>query len=130
MLLVMLAFPMMLSATLCCLPSSNATLAKRFEKNTEMAFRVKVGTAFFAQRGIVAYINNRNEARTASVLFPPTGELIYKILIFNDKDLGDSISLMLKISFLKKIYEIKEKIEFKPDQVLIVPKSCDFERIL
>ena len=119
MLLVMLAFPMMLSATL-YLPAipSNATLAKRFEKSTEMAFRVKVGTTFLPSGALIAYINNEiRGAQTASVLFPPTGELIYKILIFNDKDLGDSISFKYYDIFSEKIYEIKEKIEFKPDQV-------------
>ena len=118
-LLVLLAFPLMLSATL-YLPAipSNATLAKRFEKSTEMAFRVKVGSTFLPSGALIAYINNEiRGAQTASVLFPPTGELIYKILIFNDSESGDSISFKYYDIFSEKIYEIKEKIEFKPDLV-------------
>jgi len=118
-LLVLLVFPMILSATL-YLPAipSNASLAKRFEKSTEMAFRVKVGNTFLPSGALIAYINNEiRGAQTASVLFPPTGDLIYKILIFNDAESGDSISFKYYDIFSEKIYEIKEKIEFKPDLV-------------
>ncbi|HNW54307.1 MAG TPA: hypothetical protein PKN21_08570, partial [Bacteroidales bacterium] len=107
MLLAMLAFPLMLSATL-YLPAipSNATLAKRFEKSTEMAFRVKVGSTFLPSGALIAYINNEiRGAQTASVLFPPTGELIYKVLIFNDAESGDSISFKYYDIFSEKIYE-------------------------
>lgn len=119
MLLVLLVMPMLLSATL-YLPAipSNQALAKRFERSTEMAFRVKVGNTFLPSGALIAYINNEiRGAQTASVLFPPTGEMIYKILVFNDAASGDSISFRYYDIFSEKIYEIKEKIEFIPDLV-------------
>lgn len=119
LLMALLVLPVLVSATL-YLPAipSNASLAKRFERSTEMAFRVKVGTTFLPSGALIAYINNEiRGAQTASVVFPPTGEMIYKILIFNDAPSGDSISFKYYDIFSEKIYEIKEKIEFVPDLV-------------
>ena len=83
LLLAVMVLPVAVSATL-YLPAipSNSALAKRFERSTEMAFRVKVGSTFLPSGALIAYINGEiRGAQTASVLFPPTGELIYKVLI-------------------------------------------------
>jgi hypothetical protein len=116
---LLVSLPITLSAEL-ILPAipSNSNLAKRFELSTEFAFRVKTGETWLETGALIAYINNEiRGAQTASVKFPPTGEMIYKILIFNDTGSGDSIRFKYYDVFSEKIYEIKEKIEFKADLV-------------
>ena len=111
--------PMAVSATL-TLPAipSNSTLAKRFELSTEMTVRVKFGETFLPSGALIAYIKNDiRGAQTASVLYPASGNNVYKILVFNDKSSGDSISFKYYDIFSEKIYDIKEKIEFVPDLV-------------
>lgn len=106
--------------TLPAIPS-NASLAKRFELSTEMTFRVKVDETYLPGGALISYINGEiRGAQTASVLFPATeitGINVYKILVFNDKPSGDSISFKYYDIFSEKIYDIKEKIEFVFDQV-------------
>ena len=111
--------PMTVSATL-TLPAipSNSTLAQRFELSTELTVRVKLGETFLPSGALIAYIKNDiRGAQTASVLYPASGNNVYKILIFNDKASGDSISFKYYDIFSEKIYDIKEKIEFVPDLV-------------
>ncbi|MDP2336788.1 MAG: CARDB domain-containing protein [Bacteroidota bacterium] len=111
--------PIAASATL-TLPAipSNGSLAKRFELSTEMIFRVKVGETYLPSGALIAYLNNEiRGAQTASVNFPATGNNVYKILVFNDKSSGDSISFKYYDIFSEKIYDIKEKIEFVPNLV-------------
>ncbi|MBW8334181.1 MAG: T9SS type A sorting domain-containing protein [Prolixibacteraceae bacterium] len=102
--------------TLPAIPS-NASLSKKFELSTEMAFRVKVGETFLPSGALIAYINGEiRGAQTASVIFPATGVNVYKILVFNDKT-GDEISFKYYDIFSEKIYDITEKIEFVPNLV-------------
>jgi hypothetical protein len=111
--------PMVASATL-TLPAipSNGSLAKRFELSTELIIRVKVGETYLPSGALISYINGEiRGAQTASVNFPATGNNVYKILIFNDKASGDSISFKYYDVFTEKIYDIKEKIEFVPNLV-------------
>ena len=111
--------PFVVNATL-TLPAipSNSNLASRFEQSTEMVFRVKVGDTYLPSGALIAYIKYEiRGAQTASVLFPPTGNNVYKILIFNDKSSGDTIRFKYYDIFSEKIYDITEKIEFIPNQV-------------
>ncbi len=117
--LLFLILPMTLSAAL-TIPAipGNSTLAKRFERSTELAFRVKAGDTYLPSGALIAYINNEiRGAQTASVLFPPTGQMVYKILIYNDAASGDMISFKYYDIFSEKIYDITEQVEFIPDQV-------------
>jgi hypothetical protein len=117
--ILLAGLPLVASATL-TLPAipSNASLAKRFELSTEMIFRVKVGETYLPSGALIAYINGEiRGAQTASVKFPATGNNVYKILVFNDKPSGDSISFKYYDIFSEKIYDIKEKIEFVFDRV-------------
>jgi len=116
---LMLWLPLAASATL-TLPAipSNGSLAKRFELSTELVFRVKVGETYLPSGALISYINGEiRGAQTASVNFPATGNNVYKILVFNDKSSGDSISFKYYDIFSEKIYDIKEKIEFVPNLV-------------
>ncbi len=118
-LVLLLWLPMTVSATL-TLPAipSNSNLAKRFELSTELIFRVKAGETFLPSGALIAYINGEiRGAQTASVLFPPTGNNVYKVLVFNDKAIGDTIRFKYYDIFTEKIYDITEKIEFVPNQV-------------
>jgi len=111
--------PMAVNATL-YLPAipSNSSLAKKFELSTELTFRVKVGETYLPSGALIAYIKGEiRGAQTASVNFPVTGINVYKILIFNDKASGDSISFKYYDIFSEKIYDIKEKIEFVPNLI-------------
>lgn len=97
---------------------SNSSLAKRFELSTEIVFRVKVGNTFLPSGALISYINGEiRGAQTASVLYPPTGVNVYKLLIFNNKSSGDTITFKYYDTFASKIYDITEKIEFIPNQV-------------
>jgi hypothetical protein len=101
--------------TLPAIPS-NSSLAKRFELSTEMIFRVKAGSTFLPSGALIAYINGEiRGAQTASVLYPPTGINVYKVLVFNDKATGDSITFKYYDIFSTKIYDITEKREFIPN---------------
>ena len=116
---LMLWLPLAASATL-TLPAipSNGSLAKRFELSTELVFRVKVGETYLPSGALISYINGEiRGAQTASVNFPATGNNVYKILVFNDKASGDSISFKYYDIFSEKIYDIKEKIEFVPNLI-------------
>ena len=118
-LLLFALLPFVVNATL-TLPAipSNSNLASRFEQSTEMVFRVKVGDTYLPSGALIAYIKDEiRGAQTASVLFPPTGNNVYKILIFNDKSSGDTIRFKYYDIFSEKIYDITEKIEFIPNQV-------------
>jgi ACT domain-containing protein len=111
--------PIAVNATL-TLPAipSNGSLAKRFELSTERIFRVKVGETYLPSGALIAYINGEiRGAQTASVNFPATGINVYKILVFNDKASGDSISFKYYDVFSDKIYDIKQKVEFIPNQI-------------
>jgi len=111
--------PVAVSATI-SLPAipSNGSLAKRFELSTEMIFRVKIGETFLPSGALIASINGEiRGAQTASVLYPASGNNVYKIVIFNNKAAGDTIKFKYFDIFTDKIYDIKEKIEFIPDQV-------------
>ena len=102
---VLLWLPLAASATL-TLPAipSNGSLAKRFELSTEMIFRVKVGETYLPSGALIAYIKGEiRGAQTASVNFPATGNNVYKILVFNDKPSGDSISFKYYDIFSEKI---------------------------
>jgi ACT domain-containing protein len=116
---LLFGLPMAVNAQL-ALPAipSNASLAKRFELSTEIIFRVKVGSTFLPSGALIAYINGEiRGAQTASVLYPPTGLNVYKVLIFNSKSSGDTITFKYYDTFSSKIYDITEKIEFIPNQV-------------
>ncbi|MDO9257791.1 MAG: CARDB domain-containing protein [Bacteroidales bacterium] len=103
--------------TLPAIPS-NASLAKRFELSTEMIFRVKAGNTFLPSGALIAYINGEiRGAQTASVLYPPTGVNVYKVLVFDSKSSGDTITFKYYDTFSSKIYDITEKIEFIPNLV-------------
>ena len=103
--------------TLPAIPS-NSSLAKRFELSTEMIFRVKVGNTFLPSGALIAYINGEiRGAQTASVLYPPTGVNVYKVLVFDSKSSGDTITFKYFDIFTSKIYDITEKIEFIPNLV-------------
>ncbi len=118
-LVFLLFLPSALSATL-TLPAipSNSSLAKRFELSTEMIFRVKVGETFLPSGALIASINGEiRGAQTASVLFPGTGNNVYKLLVFNDKAAGDIIRFKYYDIFTDKIYDIQEQIEFIPNQI-------------
>jgi hypothetical protein len=96
---------------------SNSELASRFELSTEMVFRVKVGETYLPGGAIIAYINGEiRGAQTASVIFPPTGIKVYKIMVFNDKT-GDNISFKFYDILANKIYGIDAEIEFIPNRV-------------
>jgi hypothetical protein len=110
---------------------SNSSLANRFELSTEMVFRVKTGETFLPGGALIAYINGEiRGAQTTSVLFPPTGNNVFKILVFNNKATGDSIQFKYYDITNEKIYSIKEHIQFVPNQVpdyanpLIVNAFC------
>ncbi|MEI8115082.1 MAG: CARDB domain-containing protein, partial [Bacteroidia bacterium] len=97
---------------------SNGSLAKRFELSTELVFRVKIGETYLPSGALIASINGEiRGAQTASVNFPATGINVYKILVFNDKSSGDSISFKYYDIFSEKIYDIKQKIEFIPNLI-------------
>lgn len=116
---LLFGLPMAVSAqlTLPAIPS-NASLAKRFELSTEIIFRVKVGNTYLPSGALIAYINGEiRGAQTASVLYPPTGVNVYKVLIFNSKSSGDTITFKYYDTFSSKIYDITEKIEFIPNLV-------------
>jgi len=118
-LILLFWFPMLVNAAL-TLPAipSNSSLAKRFELSTEMVFRVKVGETYLPGGALIAYINGEiRGAQTASVKFPATGINVYKILVFNDKAIGDNISFKYYDIFGDKIYDITEIIEFVPNQI-------------
>ena len=116
-LLIWLPVAVNASLTLPAIPS-NSSLAKRFELSTEMIFRVKVGETYLPGGALIASINGEiRGAQTASVLFPPTGNNVYKVLVFNDKSAGDSIGFKYYDIFTDKIYDIKEKIEFVPNRI-------------
>ncbi len=118
-LVLLVWLPMVVNAAL-TLPAipSNGSLAKRFELSTEMIFRVKVGETYLPNGALIAYINGEiRGAQTTSVIFPATGNKVYKILVFNDKPSGDSISFKYYDIPSEKIYDIKEKIEFVFDMV-------------
>ncbi len=103
--------------TLPAIPS-NSNLAKRFELSTEMVFRVKVGENYLTSGALIAYINGEiRGAQTASANFPGTGVNVYKVLVFNDKSGGDSISFKYYDIYNDKIYDIQEKIEFTANLV-------------
>lgn len=111
--------PMMVNATL-TLPAipSNSNLAKKFELSTDMVFRVKVGENYLTSGALIAYVNGEiRGAQTASANFPGTGVNVYKVLVFNDKSAGDSISFKYYDIFNDKIYDIQEKIEFTANLV-------------
>ncbi len=111
--------PMVVNAAL-TLPAipSNSSLASRFELSTEMIFRVKSGETYLPNGALIAYLNGEiRGAQTASVIFPATGNKVYKILVFNDKPSGDSISFKYYDILTEKIYDIREKIEFVFDMV-------------
>ena len=114
---LLLLLPLTLSAqlTLPAIPS-NSSLAKRFELSTEMIFRVKVGATYLPSGALFAYINGEiRGAQTASVLYPPTGLNVYKMLVFDSKAAGDTITFKYYDTFSQKIYDITEKIEFVPN---------------
>ena len=116
---LLLGLPMAVSAqlTLPAIPS-NSSLAKRFELSTEIIFRVRVGNTFLPSGALIAYINGEiRGAQTASVLYPPSGVNVYKVLIFNSKSSGDTIAFKYYDTFSSKIYDITEKIEFIPNLV-------------
>ena len=118
-LFLFISLPFTVNATL-TLPAipSNSNLASRFEQSTEMVFRVKVGETYLPSGALIAYIKDEiRGAQTASVLFPPTGNNVYKLLVFNDKSSGDMIRFKYFDIFSDKIYDITEKIEFIPNQV-------------
>ncbi len=97
---------------------SNTDLSRRFELSTELVFRVKLGTAYLPDGTLVASIKGEiRGAQTSSVLFPASGNKVYKIRIFNDKPSGDSISFKYYDITGQKIYDIKEKLEFISYQV-------------
>ena len=111
--------PMGANATL-TLPAipSNSNLAKRFELSTELIFRVKVGETYLPSGALIAYINGEiRGAQTASVKFPPTGINVYKVMVFNNKAIDDSIRFKYYDVFTDKVYDIKEAIAFVPNQV-------------
>jgi len=111
--------PMAASAQLVLPPiPSNNSLAKRFELSTEIIFQVKVGNTFLPSGALIGYINGEiRGAQTSSVLYPPTGANVYKVLIFNSRSSGDTITFKYYDIFSSKIYDITEKIEFIPNQV-------------
>ena len=112
-----LPFTVNATLTLPAIPS-NSNLASRFEQSTEMVFRVKVGETYLPSGALIAYIKDEiRGAQTASVLFPPTGNNVYKLLVFNDKSSGDMIRFKYFDIFSDKVYDITEKIEFVPNQV-------------
>jgi len=114
-----LAMPMGANATL-TLPAipSNSNLAKRFELSTELIFRVKVGETYLPGGALIAYINGEiRGAQTASVKFPPTGINVYKVLVFNNKAIDDTIRFKYYDVFTDKVYDIREAIAFVPNQV-------------
>ncbi len=116
---LLICLPVVASAqlTLPAIPS-NSSLAKRFELSTEMIFRVKVGNTFLPSGALIAYINGEiRGAQTASVLYPPTGVNVYKVLVFDSKSSGDTITFKYYDIFSSKIYDITEKIEFIPNLV-------------
>ncbi len=103
--------------TLPAIPS-NGSLAKRFELSTELVFRVKVGETYLPSGALISYINGEiRGAQTASVNFPATGNNVYKILVFNNKAIDDTIRFKYYDVFSDKIYDIKEIIAFVPNQV-------------
>jgi hypothetical protein len=116
---LLLWLPIVVNAAL-TLPAipSNGSLAKRFELSTELVFRIKTGETYLTNGALVATINGEiRGAQTASIVFPATGNRVYKILVFNDKTSGDSISFKYYDLLAEKIYDIREKIEFVFDQV-------------
>lgn len=97
---------------------SNAELASRFELSTEMTFRVKLDEAYLTNGTLVAYINDEiRGAQSTAVLFPLTNQLIYKIIVYNDKSTGSSIKFRYFDTLNQKIYNIKEIPGFVPDLV-------------
>lgn len=97
---------------------SNADLASRFELSTEMTFRVKLDDAYLTSGTLVAYIGDEiRGAQSTAVLFPLTNQLIYKIIVYNDKSTGSSIKFRYFDTLNQKIYNIKEEQGFVPDLV-------------
>lgn len=116
---LLLWLPVVVSAqlTLPAIPS-NSNLASRFDLSTEMVFRVKVGSTYLPSGALIAYINGEiRGAQTASVLYPPTGVNVYKVMVFDSKTSGDTIVFKYYDTFSGKIYDINEKIQFVPDQI-------------
>ena len=111
--------PMFVNAaiTLPAIPS-NVSLANRFELSTEMIIRVKIGETYLTGGALVASVNGEvRGAQMTPVIFPATGNKVYKVLVFNDKPSGDSISFKYYDIPADKIYDIKQKIEFVFDLV-------------
>ncbi len=97
---------------------SNAQLSNQFEYSAEYIYRVNLDGSYLEDGTIVAYINGQiRGAQSASVMFPPTGLIEFKVRVYSDTPSGDEITFKYYDIFQEKIYEISETELFVADHV-------------
>ncbi len=98
--------------------SSNDQLSKTFEYSAEYVYRVKLGSNYLEDGTLIAYTDGQMRgAQTASVLFPPTNTMVFKVRIFSNAVREENITFRYYDVFNKKIYDITEKATFVADSV-------------
>lgn len=97
---------------------SNEQFSSQFEYSSEYAYRVNLEGAYLEDGTIVAYVDGKiRGAQSASVLFPPTSEYVYKVRVFSNDPSGETVTFRYYDVFNEKIYDIIEEEVFTADNV-------------
>lgn len=97
---------------------SNTQLSNQYEYNAEFIYRVHFEGNYLEDGTIIAYVNGQlRGAQSASVLFPPTGAMVYKVRVFSNNPSGDTITFRYYDVFHGKVYDIIESELFVMDHV-------------
>ena len=71
---------------------SNTQFSNQYEYSAEYIYRVSLDADYLEDGTIIAYVDGKiRGAQSASVLFPPTGLIEYKVRIFSNTASGDTI---------------------------------------
>lgn len=111
------AFPVLAQLQVPAIPS-NTQLSNQYEYDAEYIYRVSYEGSYLEDGTLIAYVNGQlRGAQSASVLFPPTGNMVYSVRVFSNNPSGDTITFRYYDVFHGKVYEIIEKELFGADHV-------------
>ncbi|MCA1747353.1 MAG: hypothetical protein LC655_06625, partial [Bacteroidales bacterium] len=97
---------------------SNSQLANQYEYSAEYVYRVDLDGSFLESGTIIAYVGDQlRGAQSASELFTPTGEYVYKVRIHSNSQSGETVTFRYYDVFNEKVYEITETEDFAADAV-------------
>ena len=97
---------------------SNTQLSNQYEYSAEYIYRVNLGGSWLEDGTIIASVEGQiRGAQSASVLFPPTGIIEFKVRVFSNDASGDTIRFRYYDIFNSRIYDITEFELFTGDNV-------------